>query len=108
MNQAAMLARFVREAGIDCVLLAGRYTLLDQSGLDELLPLCEREGVSVIAAGVFNSGLLANPTPGAPFNYEPAPVRDRRPARQHWPQCAHGTESRSPPPRSSSRPRIPR
>jgi D-threo-aldose 1-dehydrogenase len=72
MNQAPLLARFVREAGIDCVLLAGRYTLLDQSGLDELLPLCEREGVSVIAAGVFNSGLLADPAPGAHFDYAPA------------------------------------
>ncbi|HEV3226018.1 MAG TPA: aldo/keto reductase [Acidimicrobiales bacterium] len=73
MNQAALLARFVREAGIDCVLLAGRFTLLDQTGLDGLLPLCEREQVSVIAAGVFNSGLLANPSPGASFFYEPAP-----------------------------------
>jgi D-threo-aldose 1-dehydrogenase len=72
MNQAPMLARFVREASIDCVLLAGRYTLLDQSGLDELLPLCERDGVEVFAAGVFNSGLLANPVAGAPFFYEPA------------------------------------
>jgi D-threo-aldose 1-dehydrogenase len=72
MNQPTMLARFVREAGVDCVLLAGRYTLLDQSGLDELLPLCEREGVSVIAAGVFNSGLLANPEPGGHFDYVPA------------------------------------
>lgn len=88
MNQGAMLARFVREAGIDCVLLAGRYTLLDQSGLDELLPLCEREGVDVIAAGVFNSGLLANPTPGAPFDYEPAPssIVDR--ARRLGAVCA--------------------
>lgn len=74
MNQARMLARFVREAGVDCVLLAGRYTLLDQSGLDELLPLCEREGVTVIAAGVFNSGLLADPNPGAHFDYAPAPA----------------------------------
>jgi D-threo-aldose 1-dehydrogenase len=74
MNQAPMLARFVREAGVDCVLLAGRYTLVDQSGLDDLLPLCEREGVSVIAAGVFNSGLLADPSPGAHFFYEPAPA----------------------------------
>jgi D-threo-aldose 1-dehydrogenase len=74
MNQAPMLTRFVREAGVDCVLLAGRYTLLDQTGVDELLPLCEHEGVSVIAAGVYNSGLLANPTPGAPFFYAPAPI----------------------------------
>lgn len=88
MNQASMLARFVREAGIDCVLLAGRYTLLDQSGLDELLPLCEREGVSVIAAGVFNSGLLANPSPGAPFNYVPAPPEVVERARQLAVVCA--------------------
>jgi D-threo-aldose 1-dehydrogenase len=88
MNQAPMLARFVREAGIDCVLLAGRYTLLDQSALDELLPLCEREGVSVIAAGVFNSGLLANPSPGAHFNYEPAPPVLVERARQLAAVCA--------------------
>jgi D-threo-aldose 1-dehydrogenase len=88
MNQAPMLARFVREAGVDCVLLAGRYTLLDQSGLDELLPLCEREGVSVFAAGVFNSGLLANPSPGAPFNYAPAPSEVVERARQLAAVCA--------------------
>jgi D-threo-aldose 1-dehydrogenase len=74
MNQAPMLTRFVREAGVDFVLLAGRYTLLDQTGVDELLPLCAYEGVSVIAAGVFNSGLLANPGPDAHFFYQPAPA----------------------------------
>ncbi|MET1002943.1 MAG: aldo/keto reductase, partial [Acidimicrobiia bacterium] len=54
-------------------LLAGRYTLLDHSGLDELLPLCARSDVSVIAAGVVNSGILADPRDGAPFFYRPAP-----------------------------------
>lgn len=49
----------------DVILLAGRYTLLDQSALAELLPLCERRGVAVIAAGVFNSGILAHPDPGS-------------------------------------------
>jgi D-threo-aldose 1-dehydrogenase len=73
MNQAELLVRFVKEADVDCVLLAGRYSLLDQRGLDELLPLCEAEGVSVIAAGVFNSGLLADPGPGATYDYTPAP-----------------------------------
>lgn len=72
MNQAAMLARFAEEADFDCFLLAGRYTLLDQSGLRELLPLCESKGISIIIGGVFNSGLLANPKPGARFNYAPA------------------------------------
>ncbi|WP_260192145.1 aldo/keto reductase [Actinophytocola gossypii] len=61
VNHADVAARFLREAaapGPDCVLLAGRYTLLDQSGLADLLPLCHRRGVSVIAAGVYQGGLL--------------------------------------------------
>src|SRR4051812_17318069 len=73
MNQPAMLTRFVRDAGVDCVLLAGRYTLLDQSGLDDLLPAAASAGVSVICGGVFNSGLLADTRPGATFDYEEAP-----------------------------------
>lgn len=73
MNDAKPLADLVRTGELDCVLLAGRYTLLDQSGLAELLPLCADRGVSVIAAGVFNSGLLADPRPGASFDYAPAP-----------------------------------
>jgi D-threo-aldose 1-dehydrogenase len=73
MNQGAMLARFARDGDFDCFLLAGRYTLLDQSGLDELLPLCGARQISVIAGGVYNSGLLADPRPGAPYDYQPAP-----------------------------------
>ena len=72
MNQAPMLARFVREAGIDCVLVAGRWSLLDRSAGDELLPLCAEQGVDVIVGGVFNSGLLADPRPGRTFDYAPA------------------------------------
>jgi len=72
MNQAGMLVDLVRAGGLDCVLLAGRFTLLDQSGAEELLPLCADRGVSVIAAGVFNSGLLADVRPGAPYDYAPA------------------------------------
>jgi len=73
MNQAEMLARFAREANFDCFLLAGRYTLLDQVGLKELLPLCAERGIAIIAGGVFNSGILADPTPGTHYNYRPAP-----------------------------------
>jgi D-threo-aldose 1-dehydrogenase len=75
MNQSKMLADFVRETDLDVVMLAGRYTLLEQGAQDDLLPECERRGVSVIAAGVFNSGLLARARPrdGATYNYEPAP-----------------------------------
>jgi D-threo-aldose 1-dehydrogenase len=73
MNHAAPLARFVREAGVDSVLLAGRYTLLDQSALDDLLPLCAQRNVGFIAAGVVNSGILADPHRDAPFFYRQAP-----------------------------------
>ncbi|MFI6984940.1 aldo/keto reductase [Embleya sp. NPDC050154] len=71
MNQSAMLDRFVAETDVDCVLLAGRYTLLDRSG-GPLLDHCAKRGVSVLAGGVFNSGLLADPRPGAHFDYAPA------------------------------------
>lgn len=73
MNQASMLARFAREADFDCFLLAGRYTLLDQTGLHELLPLCEQRGISVIVGGVYNSGILADPHLKPTYNYVPAP-----------------------------------
>jgi D-threo-aldose 1-dehydrogenase len=72
MNQTAMLERFVRETDVDVVLLAGRYSLLDRSGGDSLLPEAERRGASVLVGGVFNSGLLADPRPGATFDYAPA------------------------------------
>lgn len=70
MNATAPLARFVRDADLDAVLLAGRYTLLEQSALDDLLPLCSARGVSVLAGGVFNSGLLARPRPPASATYD--------------------------------------
>ncbi|QKW17798.1 aldo/keto reductase [Kitasatospora sp. NA04385] len=74
MNQADLLARFIRETDVDVVLLAGRYTLLDQRGLTGLLPLAEQRGVGVVIGGVFNSGLLADPRPGATFDYAEAPA----------------------------------
>ncbi|MFI1395738.1 aldo/keto reductase [Streptomyces sp. NPDC020681] len=73
MNQAAMLTRFLRDTDVDAVLCAGRYTLLDQSALDELLPEAAARGKSVVVGGVFNSGLLADPRPGATFDYAAAP-----------------------------------
>ncbi|WP_225826591.1 aldo/keto reductase [Streptomyces naphthomycinicus] len=73
MNQAGMLARFVRDTDVDVVLCAGRYTLLDQSAATELLPEALRRGVSVVVGGVFNSGLLADPTPRATYDYGRAP-----------------------------------
>jgi D-threo-aldose 1-dehydrogenase len=74
MNQSAMLTRFVNEVDIDVIMLAGRYTLIDPDGLDDVLPACLEHDVQVIAVGVFNSGLLSRPRPAtdATFNYEPA------------------------------------
>lgn len=73
MNQSRIPTRFVRETDVDAVLLAGRYTLLDQSGAADLLPACLERGTSIVIGGVYNSGLLADPRPGATFNYVPAP-----------------------------------
>lgn len=73
MNQAEMLTRFVRETDVDVVLCAGRYTLLDHAALSELLPAAEERGTSVVIGGAFNSGLLADPRPGATYNYVTAP-----------------------------------
>jgi D-threo-aldose 1-dehydrogenase len=70
MNQWQMLARFVRECNLDAIMLAGRYTLLDHSAIDELLPLCVRRNVRVVIAGAFNSGILANARrAGATYEY---------------------------------------
>lgn len=74
MNFDGVLAEFVRRSDVDTVMIAGRYTLLEQPALDELLPLCEERGVRVMAAGVFNSGILATPTPGTTYNYKEAPA----------------------------------
>jgi D-threo-aldose 1-dehydrogenase len=75
MNQSRMLADFVRHTDMDLLMLAGRYTLLEQDALDDLLPACVERGVAIVAAGVFNSGLLARtrPSEGAKYNYEEAP-----------------------------------
>ena len=76
MNHSAPLARFVAADLVDCVLVAGRWTLLDQSALDDLLPAAVAHGASVIAGGVFNSGVLADPdadTELTNFFYRPAP-----------------------------------
>lgn len=65
--------RFIQEADIDCVLIAGRWTLLDYGALNELLPLALKRDVRVIVAGAFNSGVLASPDENATFDYAPCP-----------------------------------
>ncbi|WP_136660909.1 aldo/keto reductase [Nitratireductor sp. XY-223] len=73
MNQTDWCQRFVESTDLDCAMIAGRYTLLDQQALDGLLPACERRGVSLIVGGPFNSGILATgPKAGALFHYQNA------------------------------------
>jgi D-threo-aldose 1-dehydrogenase len=91
MNQAEMLIRFAREGDFDCFLLAGRYTLLEQGALHELLPLCLERGIAIIAGGVYNSGILADPKLGAHYDYRAAPAALLERAQRLRAVCArHG------------------
>jgi D-threo-aldose 1-dehydrogenase len=75
VNQPAWAARIVRALDLDCVMIAGRYSLLNQEALDELFPLCLRRKIGVLAAGPFNGGLLARgPAPGVRYNYAEPPA----------------------------------
>ena len=103
MNQSAMLTEFARTGDFDCFLLAGRYSLLDQSGLADLLPECASRGISVIVGGVYNSGILADPVPGATYDYRPAAPAMLAKAQAHARPCAHATACRCGRPRCSSR-----
>lgn len=92
MNQTEMLDRVVERVDLDCVLLAGRYTLLDRRGADSLLPRCQERNVGVIIGGVFNSGLLADPDANPTFDYAPAPSALADRARRMRASCErHGT-----------------
>ncbi|MDE0665197.1 MAG: aldo/keto reductase [Acidimicrobiaceae bacterium] len=70
-NSVATAAVFLERADLDCMLVAGRYTLLDRSAA-ELIDACARRGVAFLAAGVFNSGVLARPRSGSWYDYGPA------------------------------------
>jgi len=73
MNQWEMELEFARAGHFNCFLLAGRYTLLDQTALPEFLPYCVEHRISVVAGGPYNSGILAvGPRDGATFNYRAA------------------------------------
>jgi D-threo-aldose 1-dehydrogenase len=74
VNEADMCVRFARAGDFDTMLLAGRYSLLEQPALAEFLPLAQEKGIGVMLGGVFNSGILATgPVSGAHYNYKPAP-----------------------------------
>jgi len=88
MNYSDILARFVADLDVDVVLCAGRWTLLERTAYDDLLPVCERRGTSAVVGGVYNSGLLADPGPGARYNYQEAPPEIAERARRLAAVCA--------------------
>ena len=89
MNQWQMLADFAQAGDFDCFLLAGRYTLLEQESLCELLPLCLEKDVRIIIGGPYNSGILATGAiDGAMYNYAPANVQLLARVRQIESVCA--------------------
>jgi D-threo-aldose 1-dehydrogenase len=80
VNEADICMRFAQVCDLDCVLLAGRYSLLEQDALDTFLPLAEKRGIGILLGGVFNSGILATGAiKGAKYDYEnaPEPVLER-------------------------------
>ncbi|QSB46005.1 aldo/keto reductase [Tsuneonella flava] len=77
VNEIAVCEEMIHAGEIDIIMLAGRYTLLEQEPADSLLPLCAQKGVKLVVAGPYNSGILAKGVRGGGtppnFNYEPAP-----------------------------------
>ena len=76
VNEIPACLEVMAHAQLDVILLAGRYTLLEQNALDELFPACEAAGTAIVVGGPYNSGILAVGTrTGAPlyYDYEPAP-----------------------------------
>lgn len=69
----AVLTELGEACDFDCFLIAGRYTLLDQSALDEVLPLCLRKNIAVTIGSPFNSGILVDPRPDSTFDFGPPP-----------------------------------
>jgi aryl-alcohol dehydrogenase-like predicted oxidoreductase len=88
MTQAPLLEWFVARADLDCILVAGRYSLLDTRAGESLLPACQERGVAVLAGGIFNSGVLVDPRPGRTFEYQPAPPPILQRARRLKAVCA--------------------
>ncbi len=82
VNESEVCLQAMERGDFDCFLLAGRYTLLDQSAEEVLLPRCLERGISIIAGGPFNSGILASDlSAGVPYDYEAAPDELLRRAR---------------------------
>lgn len=87
MNNSAPLAAYVAAYEVDVVLIAGRFSLLDHDAMGTLLPLCAATGTAVVVGGVFNTGLLADPSSDAMFDYRPVPARTLARARRCQALC---------------------
>jgi D-threo-aldose 1-dehydrogenase len=75
VNEWEVCQTLAERGDFDLFLLAGRYTLLEQTALETFLPLCEKRGIGIVVGGPYNSGILATgPKPGAFYNYDPAPA----------------------------------
>jgi len=94
INEADTSLRFIQAGNFDCMLLAGRYTLLEQGGLEAFLPECVKRTVSVILGGPYNSGILTGGVkPGATHDYVAAPAHLIERARKIEAVCQrHGVE----------------
>jgi D-threo-aldose 1-dehydrogenase len=92
VNEAEMCVRFAKAGSFDVMLLAGRYSLLEQPALEEFLPLAQQQGIAVLLGGVFNSGILATGAiSGAKYNYQDAPPQILAKVAQIQRVCdAHG------------------
>lgn len=92
VNEAEMCVRFAEAGSFDTMLLAGRYSLLEQPALQHFLPLAQRQGIGVLLGGVFNSGILATgAVAGAKYNYQDAPPQVMAKVAQIERVCkAHG------------------
>ncbi len=90
LNESEMCLRFAREADLDCIMLAGRYTLLEQGALTDLLPHCATKNISILLAGPLNSGILATgAVASASYDYNPAPEAVMAKVRRLESVCAH-------------------
>ncbi len=89
INESDVAADLVSKLDLDVVMLAGRYTLLEQPGLADFLPLAEKKGVGVVAVGIFNSGILVKPPEaGGNYDYGAAPTEIIEKARRIAEVCA--------------------
>lgn len=88
VNECEVALELLNRGPLDVILLAGRYTLLEQGALDALLPRCEAGGTSVVIGGPYNSGILAGERPGGYYDYRAAPAAMLAKARAIAAVCA--------------------